>query len=88
MQARHAAKAKELAAKFECWEPEKQSTNNAINMLDSEHASIESTKSLKARFESLQNEQPTEKARPKVNRFVVITLYYIHFSEIISNYKL
>ncbi|CAH1391686.1 unnamed protein product [Nezara viridula] len=69
-QARHAAKAKELAAKFECWEPEKQSTNNAINMLDSEHASIESTKSLKARFESLQNEQPREKARPKVNRFV------------------
>ncbi|XP_066908169.1 uncharacterized protein [Halyomorpha halys] len=69
-QAKHAAKAKELAAKFECWEPEKQSTNNAINMLDSEHASIESTKSLKARFESLQNEQPKEKNRPKVNRFV------------------
>nr|BAN20866.1 conserved hypothetical protein [Riptortus pedestris] len=69
-QAKSAARAKQLAAKFEAWEPEKQSTNNAINMLDSEHASIESTKSLKARFESLQNEQPKEKARPKVNRFV------------------
>ena len=77
-EARHAARAKELAAKFEAWEPEKQSMNNAINMLESEHASIESTKSLKARFESLQSEQPKEKARPKVNRFVVsIFMKYI-----------
>lgn len=40
-------------------------------MLDSEHASIESTKSLKAKFESLKADQPAEKSRPKVNRFVV-----------------
>ncbi|XP_024084722.1 LIM domain and actin-binding protein 1 isoform X16 [Cimex lectularius] len=69
-QARNAARAKQLAAKFESWEPEKQSNNNAITMLDSEHASIDSTKSLRAKFESLKSEQPKEKSRPKVNRFV------------------
>uniref|UniRef100_A0A0K8T6G2 Uncharacterized protein n=1 Tax=Lygus hesperus TaxID=30085 RepID=A0A0K8T6G2_LYGHE len=69
-QARNAAKARQLAAKFEQWEPEKHSANNAVTMLDSEHASIESTKSLKAKFESLKTETPTEKSRPKVNRFV------------------
>ncbi|KAF6200963.1 hypothetical protein GE061_005410 [Apolygus lucorum] len=69
-QARNAAKARQLAAKFEQWEPEKNSANNAVTMLDSEHASIESTKSLKAKFESLKTETPTEKSRPKVNRFV------------------
>lgn len=60
-----------MKAKFEHWEPEKQSVNNAINLLDTEQDSIESTKSLRARFESLKSEQPKEKARPKVNRFVV-----------------
>ncbi|XP_073977220.1 uncharacterized protein isoform X30 [Rhodnius prolixus] len=69
-QAKNAARAKQLAAKFESWEPEKQSNNNAIAMLESEHASIDSTKSLRAKFESLKTEAPKEKARPKVNRFV------------------
>ncbi|XP_054273834.1 uncharacterized protein LOC128993818 isoform X12 [Macrosteles quadrilineatus] len=72
-QAQNAARAKALKDKFEHWEPEKQSVNNAINMLESEQESIESTKSLRARFESLKAEvdQPKEKPRPKVNRFVV-----------------
>ncbi|BET02778.1 LIM domain [Nesidiocoris tenuis] len=76
-QARNAAKARQLAAKFEQWEPEKHSANNAVSMLDSEQASLESTKSLKAKFESFKANQPVEKARPKVNRFVeppVVTL--------------
>ncbi|XP_075229512.1 uncharacterized protein LOC142329075 isoform X17 [Lycorma delicatula] len=70
-QAQNAARAKTLKEKFEHWEPEKQSKNNAINMLESDQASLDSTKSLRARFESLKSEQPKEKARPKVNRFVV-----------------
>lgn len=70
-QAQNAARAKALKEKFEHWEPEKQSVNNAINLLESEQESIESTKSLRARFESLKNEQPKEKPRPKVNRFVL-----------------
>ncbi|KAL1130892.1 hypothetical protein AAG570_012133 [Ranatra chinensis] len=69
-QAHKAARAKELAAKFEQWEPEKHSTNNAINMLETDVPSIDSTKSLRARFESLKTEQPKDKQRPKVNRFV------------------
>ncbi|CAA3004639.1 Hypothetical predicted protein, partial [Olea europaea subsp. europaea] len=71
-QAANAARAKALAAKFEHWEPEKQSGNNAITMLDSEQASLDSTKSLRARFESLNNSEAgeKEKPRPKVNRFV------------------
>ncbi|XP_039287642.1 uncharacterized protein LOC111050753 isoform X19 [Nilaparvata lugens] len=69
-QAQNAARAKSLKEKFEHWEPEKQSKNNAINMLDSDQASLDSTKSLRAHFESLKSEQPKEKSRPKVNRFV------------------
>ncbi|KAL1456417.1 hypothetical protein WDU94_001148 [Cyamophila willieti] len=70
-QAANAARAKALAAKFENWEPEKQSGNNAISMLDSEQASLDSTKSLTARFESLNStEVQTEKPKPRVNRFV------------------
>lgn len=71
IQAQNAARAKALKEKFEHWEPEKQSVNNAINLLESEQESIESTKSLRARFESLKNDQPKEKPRTKVNRFVV-----------------
>ncbi|XP_050525652.1 F-actin-monooxygenase MICAL3 isoform X11 [Daktulosphaira vitifoliae] len=68
--AQNAAKAKSLKEKFEHWEPDKHSMNNAVTMLDSEQESIESTKSLRARFESLKAEQPVEKPKPKVNRFV------------------
>lgn len=63
--------ARSLKEKFEHWEPDKHSMNNAITMLDSEQESIESTKSLRARFESLNGDHQTEKPKPKVNRFVV-----------------
>ncbi|CAH0391354.1 unnamed protein product [Bemisia tabaci] len=65
-----AVRARALKEKFEHWEPEKQSVNNAINLLDSDQASIEPTKNLRARFESMKAEQPTEKPRPRVNRFI------------------
>ncbi|XP_034254673.1 uncharacterized protein LOC117653241 isoform X12 [Thrips palmi] len=77
--AKAAAKAKTLRAKFEHWEEQENNINSGggnINptLLESEHESIESTKSLRARFESLRNEAeaPKEKPRPKVNRFVEI----------------
>lgn len=63
--------ARSLKEKFEHWEPDKHSLNNAVTMLDSEQESIESTKSLRARFESLKSDQPADKPKPKVNRFVV-----------------
>ncbi|XP_065217441.1 uncharacterized protein LOC135843452 isoform X3 [Planococcus citri] len=68
--AQAAAKAKSLKEKFEKWQPEQQSNNNAVNMLESEQASLDTTKSLRARFESFRSEQPQDKPRPKVNRFV------------------
>lgn len=49
--------AKSLKDKFEHWEPDKHSMNNAVTMLDSEQESIESTKSLRARFESLKGDR-------------------------------
>lgn len=77
-QAKEAAKAKTLRAKFEHWEEQENNINSGggnINptLLESEHESIESTKSLRARFEALKSEAeaPKEKPRPKVNRFVV-----------------
>uniref|UniRef100_A0A8D8XUA8 Xin actin-binding repeat-containing protein 2 n=1 Tax=Cacopsylla melanoneura TaxID=428564 RepID=A0A8D8XUA8_9HEMI len=70
-QAANAARSKALAAKFEHWEPEKQSANNAVTMLDSEQASLDSTKSLRARFESLNSaDAQADKPKPRVNRFV------------------
>ncbi|XP_063234309.1 uncharacterized protein LOC134537607 isoform X29 [Bacillus rossius redtenbacheri] len=85
-QAQNAARAKVLRAKFERWEEKENkanisntaSVNNHVNGVDSEResehqTSIDTTKSLRARFESLKNEtqQPKEKVqRPKVNRFV------------------
>ncbi|KAK3921252.1 LIM domain-containing protein 2 [Frankliniella fusca] len=88
--AKEAAKAKTLRAKFEHWEEQENNINAGggnINptLLESEHESIESTKSLRARFESLrkESEAPKEKPRPKVNRFVysliVLTSHvYLH----------
>lgn len=63
--------AKSLKEKFEHWEPDKHSLNNAVTMLDSEQESIESTKSLRARFESMKGERPADKPKPKVHRFLV-----------------
>ncbi|PSN56308.1 hypothetical protein C0J52_07511 [Blattella germanica] len=53
----------------------------------SEHASIDTTKSLRARFESLKNEtqQPKERTpRPKVNRFVLFCKFGGHLPQ--NNY--
>jgi len=69
-QANNAAKAKTLKEKFEHWEADSHSNNNAVEQLDSEQISLDTTKSLRARFESLKAENPAEKRRPKVNRFV------------------
>ncbi|PNF21126.1 hypothetical protein B7P43_G05074 [Cryptotermes secundus] len=88
-QAQNAARAKALRAKFERWEEKENRANanaatnasHAVGNLNgsleldqsSEHTSIDTTKSLRARFESLKNEsqQPKERIpRPKVNRFV------------------
>ncbi|KAL0271313.1 UNVERIFIED_CONTAM: hypothetical protein PYX00_008442 [Menopon gallinae] len=90
-QAANAARAKQLRAKFEKWEEKERerereemkerltngSSNNAAveSSENVEMTSIECTKSLRARFESLKTEaeQTKEKApRPKVNRFVEI----------------
>jgi len=95
-QAQTAARAKALRAKFERWEEKENRTNanaathashaagNLNGSLDhdqsSEHIGIDTTKSLRARFESLKNEsqQPKERTpRPKVNRFVVSTCWYL-----------
>lgn len=70
-QSQSAVMAKSLKEKFEHWEPDKHSMNNAVTMLDSEQESIESTKALRARFESLKGDRPADKPKPKVNRFVV-----------------
>lgn len=63
--------ARSLKEKFEHWEPDKHSLNNAVTMLDSEQESIESTKSLRARFESMKGDRPADKPKPKVHRFLV-----------------
>ncbi|GFG36649.1 hypothetical protein Cfor_02825, partial [Coptotermes formosanus] len=88
-QAQTAARAKALRAKFERWEEKENRANanaatnasHAVGNLNgsleldtsSEYIGIDTTKSLRARFESLKNEsqQPKERTpRPKVNRFV------------------
>nr|CAD7570208.1 unnamed protein product [Timema californicum] len=86
-QSQNAARAKVLRAKFERWEEKENKANAALvteqqqqqNGLDGDHieqASIDTTKSLRARFESMKSEtqQPKEKPRPKVNRFVEVGL--------------
>lgn len=79
-QAQNAAKAKTLRAKFEQWETTDGKTTShhvaemdLAQVADGEQQSIESARSLRARFESLGS-QPAEApraAKVKVNRFVV-----------------
>ncbi|VVC44387.1 Zinc finger, LIM-type [Cinara cedri] len=78
--AQNAVMARSLKEKFEHWEPDKHSLNNAVTMLDSEQESIESTKSLRARFESLKGDRPADKPKPKVNRFLVNNSESIKYS--------
>ena len=79
-QAQTAARAKTLRAKFEQWEVTDSKTSNHhvaemdMAQTDGNQPSIESARSLTARFESLGS-QPQETPRTpkvKVNRFVVI----------------
>jgi hypothetical protein len=90
-QAQNAARAKALRAKFERLEEKENRANanaadashavgNLNGSLDFDQSSEHTTKSLRARFESLKNEsqQPKERMpRPKVNRFVVSTVVFI-----------
>ncbi|XP_066996516.1 F-actin-monooxygenase MICAL3 isoform X5 [Anabrus simplex] len=76
-QATTAARAKALRAKFERWEEKENKLNKAssgcnLDVDQTDQPSIDSTKSLRAKFESLKNEvnQHKERAQPKVNRFV------------------
>jgi len=106
-QAQTAARAKALRAKFERWEEKENRTNanaathashaagNLNGSLDhdqsSEHIGIDTTKSLRARFESLKSEsqQPKDRTpRPKVNRFVVSTclMFIVQFVLLMCGY--
>ncbi|XP_045466997.1 LIM domain and actin-binding protein 1 isoform X25 [Harmonia axyridis] len=74
IEAKKAARAKQLTAKFEKWEAQeiKKEQNNLINVNEDDQSQIESTKLLRERFESMKathievNKQP----KIKVNRFV------------------
>lgn len=64
-------KAKNLRAKFENWQAEIASENRKTEE-DDYVPHIDTTKNLRAMFESIKEEyKPTEKPRPRINRFVV-----------------
>lgn len=78
IEAQKAARAKQLRAKFERWEAneiKREQNNSSINIIEEfseEQSQIESTKSLRARFESMRetSTEQTKTPRVKVNRFV------------------
>ncbi|KAK9892403.1 hypothetical protein WA026_019853 [Henosepilachna vigintioctopunctata] len=77
IEAQKAARAKQLRAKFEKWEAQeikREQNNSSINIMEEygeEQSQIESTKLLRARFESMRESQTeVNKPRTKVNRFV------------------
>ncbi|XP_065166919.1 titin isoform X8 [Atheta coriaria] len=82
LEAQKAARAKQLRAKFEKWEAneiKREQNNSSVNIVEEfgdEQSQVESTKSLRARFESMKGQQREDAkvARPKVNRFVNTTL--------------
>lgn len=70
-------KAKNLRAKFENWQSEVERENRK-NMEDEDEfvPHIDTTKNLRAMFESIKDEyKPIDKPRPRVNRFVVSVRY-------------
>ncbi|XP_017774526.1 PREDICTED: trichohyalin isoform X2 [Nicrophorus vespilloides] len=79
LEAQKAARAKQLRAKFEKWEAneiKREQNMSSINLaeeLGEEQSQVESTKSLRARFESMRDTSKDESKAPrvKVNRFVV-----------------
>ncbi|XP_076254483.1 uncharacterized protein LOC143192762 isoform X23 [Rhynchophorus ferrugineus] len=77
IEAQKAARAKQLRAKFEKWEAneikkEQQSSVNIAEEVGEEQSQIESTRVLRARFESMRDSSSTESRnqRVKPNRFV------------------
>lgn len=81
VEAQKAARAKQLRAKFEKWEANeiKKEQQNSVNVLEEngeEQSQIESTRVLRARFESMKQSSSTESRgqRIKPNRFVDMTV--------------
>jgi len=76
LEAQKAARAKQLRAKFEKWEAneiKREQNMSAVNLAEEfgeEQSQIESTRALRARFESMKQTQETKAPRTKVNRFV------------------
>ncbi|CAG9861235.1 unnamed protein product [Phyllotreta striolata] len=76
IEAQKAARAKQLRAKFEKWEAQemKREQNQSVNIFEEygDESQVESTKSLRARFESMRetSSDKTRTPRVKVNRFV------------------
>lgn len=62
----------ELSEKnFEYCDMKQSSLNDTVPVLDSNQENIESTKSLRARFEALHNDCPADRPTPKSNRATV-----------------
>ncbi|XP_072376133.1 uncharacterized protein [Diabrotica undecimpunctata] len=77
IEAQKAARARQLRAKFEKWEAQeiRKEQNQSVNVIEEygDESQVESTKSLRARFESMRetSSDKTRTPRVKVNRFVV-----------------
>ncbi|XP_072381797.1 uncharacterized protein [Diabrotica undecimpunctata] len=76
IEAQKAARARQLRAKFEKWEAQeiRKEQNQSVNVIEEygDESQVESTKSLRARFESMRetSSDKTRTPRVKVNRFV------------------
>ncbi|CAH1275295.1 unnamed protein product [Diabrotica balteata] len=76
IEAQKAARARQLRAKFEKWEAQeiRREQNQSVNVIEEygDESQVESTKSLRARFESMRetSSDKTRTPRVKVNRFV------------------
>ena len=60
-----------MRAKFENWNETVVEHENQEQLLNSEVSSIETTKNIRAKFESMKMEPSFEKKEVKVHRFVV-----------------
>ncbi|CAH0549096.1 unnamed protein product [Brassicogethes aeneus] len=101
VEAQKAARAKQLRAKFEKWEAQevRKEQSNSVNIVEEyseEQSQVESTRSLRARFENMKDSSSEVRTTPrvKVNRFVVskfffylyrdfFTLAFLHFKIIV-----
>ncbi|XP_044764117.1 uncharacterized protein LOC123320762 isoform X10 [Coccinella septempunctata] len=77
IEAKKAARAKQLKAKFERWEAKeiKKEQTSSITINEDEQSQIESTKLLRERFESMRESHTETNKQPKikVNRFVELS---------------